>query len=124
MTAYASVDELESRWRTLSDAEKERASVLLDDAAVRIDIYAPLGETPTEQAVAIRKIVSCNMVQRSMAAGEGPGVTQGSETAGPFSASWTFANPTGDMYLSRSDRALLGGGRARAGSVSMLGPTP
>lgn len=124
MTAYATVTELESRWRTLTDAEIVRATALLEDAATRIDIYAPLGEIPTEQDIAIRKIVSCNMVQRSMAAGEGPGLTQGSETAGPFSASWTFANPTGDMYLSRSDRALLGGGRARAGSVSMLGPTP
>ena len=89
---YAEVSDLEARWRTLTEAERARAASLLADAALRIDVHAPLGAESTVQELQARLVVSCNMVQRSMAAGDGPGLTQGSETAGPFSASWTSSS--------------------------------
>jgi hypothetical protein len=118
MAAYATVDDLVARWRPLSTEEQARAGVLLDDAAVRIDATVATSDPATEQELAARLIVSCDMVKRAMSAG-GIGVTSQQETMGPFSTSQQFANPTGDLYLSKSDRKLLGRGRQRAGIVDL-----
>ena len=57
--AYATVGELESRWRPLAASEAERASVLLEDAAVILSEYGGAGSD-------VLRIVSCNMVRRAM----------------------------------------------------------
>lgn len=119
--AYAEVKDLVAGWRPLTPDEASRAATLLGRAAVEIDRVAPVPEGPTAQELQERLIVSCRMVQRAMAAGVGPAVTQESQTRGPFSGQVTYANPTGDVYLTKADRALLGVGGQRAGSVSMLG---
>lgn len=124
--AYATVADLESRWRTLSSDEKTRAAVLIDDAAVRLDAMCAPSEPITGQEAAARKIVSCEMVKRAMATPGGIdniGVTQFSETTGPFTDQRTFANPTGDLYLTKADKALLGCGRQVAFTVPMTGVT-
>lgn len=124
--AYATVEELEARWRTLTTAEKARAGTLLDDAAVRLDVTCAPSDPVTDQEAAARKIVSCEMVKRAMASPGGidnVGVTQYSETTGPFTDQRTFANPTGDLYLTKADKALLGCGRQVAFTVSMIGGT-
>lgn len=118
---YATVTDLEARWRPLSTAEKDRASVLLEDAATRIDAAAPLGDDPAPIELSMREMISCEMVKRAMASGTGQAVTQESQTAGPFNAQWTFSNPTGDLYLLRAERQLLGVVVQRAGNVSLLG---
>lgn len=118
--AYATVTDLEGRWRPLSDAEKARAGVLLTDAAIEIDVRAPLDAEPTAAETAVRLVVSCRMVKRAMAStvGDAP-VTQAAQTAGPFTMSQTYANPMGDLYLTKADLRLLGVGRQRAFTVSM-----
>ena len=119
--AYATVEDLEARWRPLSAAEKIRASALLEDAAGDIDACSPLPDPVTTEATQARKVVSCEMVKRAMAAGVGVAVSQESQTRGPFNASVTYANPTGDLYLTKADKKRLGCGGPRAGNVSMLG---
>lgn len=121
--AYATVDDLEARWRTLTDTEKTRAGVLLGDAQVRLDAECPPSAPPTEAELEARKIVSCEMVKRSMLNSEaaaGVGSTQA--TAGPFSQSFNYTNPTGDLYLTKGDRKLLGCGRARAFTIDTAPP--
>lgn len=113
--AYAEVDDLEARWRTLTTAEKSRAGTLLDDAAVRLDVECPPSDPPTESELAVRKIVSCEMVKRAIGTPvDGPLIEGFQETTGPFSESGKFINPTGDVYLSKNDRKLLGCGGQRA----------
>lgn len=69
--------------------------------------------------------VVCAMVARSTPGDTAAGVGAVQETAGPFSRSLTFANPTGDLYLTAAELRLLGGGRVqRAGSVDLLPPVP
>ncbi|MTE24831.1 Gp19/Gp15/Gp42 family protein [Microbacterium sp. ZXX196] len=120
--AYADVSDLVARWRPLSAEETSRAEVLLDDAAVRLDAVCPVSDPPTDQELSARLIVSCEMVKRAMLAGSSgvpAGVTSFQQGAGPYQETQQFANPTGDLYLSKSDKALLQCGRQRAFTVPL-----
>lgn len=117
---YATVDDLAARWRPLTDDESVRAAVLLEDAAVRLDAACPPSVPPTEQELSARKIVSCEMVKRAMAVsggGEGVGVTSLQMGAGPYQETRQFANPTGDLYLAKGDKLLLGCGKSQAFTI-------
>lgn len=122
--AYATIEDLEARWRQLADSEQARASILLEDAASRIDVAAPPAGPLTEPERRVRLIVSCDMVKRAMQAPDAAGVEQTTQTAGSFSTQMTFANPAGDLYLSRADLRLLGVLRQKAGNVSLRGRVP
>jgi len=119
---FALPADLEARWRTLATAETERATVLLTDASQKIldedrrNILATL-TTPTPTLVRI----VCAMVQRAMSSGtiDSAPVTQQSWGAGPFNASSTYANPMGDLYLTKSERRELRFSRQVAGGVDM-----
>jgi hypothetical protein len=94
--------------RTMSESETSLCSTLLDDAAALIDSY------DTSATDDVKKIVSCRMVVRALGDGQTSGVpigaTQGSMSALGYSQSWTMGSggATGDLYLSKSDRQLLG----------------
>lgn len=116
--AYATVADLAARWRPLSIAERDRATVLLADASVYVDTECPPADPLTDADA--RKIVVVNMVKRAMLTPvDQVPVTSQQETTGPFSQSLSFANPTGDMYMSKSDRKLLGCGRQAAFSIDL-----
>ena len=117
-TTYATVEDIEARMtRDLTADEKAVAAVLLQDAAVLIDAAAA-GAT-----AAAKETVSCRMVIRALGDGTTGGVpmgaTQGSMSALGYSQSWTIGSggSTGELYLSRLERQLLGAGN-RAGSYS------
>lgn len=116
--AFATVSDLEARWRDLSDAEEAQASVLLDDAAAYLQALVEV-DTDDEVQAANLKMVSCNMVKRAMSssASDAFGVTNATATMGPFSQQVAYANPSGDMYVSKSERAILGIGTATIGSI-------
>ena len=124
--AYADVSDLEARWRTLSSEEIARAEVLLEDAAVRLDALCATSVPATPQELAARLIVSCEMVKRAMASGDtgGVGVTSVQQGAGPYQQTMQFTNPTGDLYLTKADKVLLGCGNQEAFTVSMRAPLP
>lgn len=118
---YASVADLEARWRPLDPGEKARAEVLLRDASVRVRAAFPtVDERVGAQTLDpdIPLIVVCEMVKRAMLApvDQAP-MTQIQQTAGPFSQGGTFTNPTGDLYMTKGERRLLGAGAARAFSI-------
>lgn len=115
---YATVPDVEGVWRSLSDAEKVLASNLLEVAEVKIDAECPPADPLTDEAQ--RRVVSMEMVKRAMLAGaDSPPIENTAMTAGPFNRSVTYANPMGDLYLTKADRKLLGIGRQRAFTVSM-----
>lgn len=101
--AYANVNDIQARWRELTADEAARANALLEDAAILIDAHG----TPNEDAA---RVVSCNMVIRAMSASglDAYGVSQSSMTAGPYTQSWTYSNPSGDMYLTKAEKKMLG----------------
>ena len=126
-TTYASVNDIEARMlRDLTTDEEAVAGVLLQDAAVLIDSAA------AQASADAKKVVSCRMVIRALGDGSTAGVplgaTQGSQSALGYSQSWTIGSGggAGELYLSKTDRQLLGVGRS-IGSyspVQELVPTP
>lgn len=115
--AYATVADVQARMtRTMSAGEQTMCATLLDDAAIIIDAF---NASATADA---KKIVSCRMVIRQMGDGDDAGVpigaTQGSMSGLGYSQSWTLSNgSTGEMYLSKMDKQLLGYGN-KIGSYS------
>lgn len=109
--AYADVSDLEVRWRTLDESETARAEALLDDASAMLDAYVTVDDTD-EQQLKLLKIVVCNMVERAMSTASDDevdlyGVTQQSMTAVGFTRQLSYANPTGDLYITKAERKLL-----------------
>lgn len=116
--AFALVSDIESRWRDLSTDEETRATVLIDDASAMLESLVTVDETDTKQA-ALLKTVCCSMVIRSMSATQSDvfGVSQATMTAGPYTQSQTYSNPTGDMYLTKLEKRLLGITSGYIGSI-------
>ena len=114
--AFATYEDIEARWRPLTADEQDRATELLDDAAVVLSRLVTVDVSDMSQADAL-KLVSCNMVIRSMVAASSSafGVDELQATMGPFGQTAHFANPNGDMYLTKLDKRLLGvtGGKGR-----------
>lgn len=129
MAAYATVEDVQNRMLyTMSEDQEAVCSVLLEDAAVLIDAAAPSASADA------KKVVSCRMVVRAIGdGGEGSGTvpmgaTQGSMSALGYSQSWTLGSngSTGELYLGKTERLLLGLGN-KVGSyspVQELAPQP
>lgn len=108
--AYATVQDVQARMtRTMSNAEQTVCSTLLDDAAVLIDAYRSAAGTDA------KKVVSCRVVIRAMGDGTDMapmGASQGSMSGLGYSQSWTMGSggSVGELYLSKTDKQLLGAG--------------
>jgi hypothetical protein len=95
--------------KLMTDAQMTVCDALLEDAAVLIDALA--SDAPSDA----KKTVSCSMVIRALGS-QGDmavpaGATQGSASALGYSQSWTFSNgATGELYLSRTEKRMLGVG--------------
>lgn len=104
--AYATIEDLQARMeKNLNEAERKVAENLLDDAAVIIDAAAPSAQPEAKQLVSIR------MVIRAIGSDDIPiGATQGGISALGYSQNWTFggAGSTGELYLGRLEKNLLG----------------
>ena len=110
--AYATYEDVQARInRTLSESEQAVCTTLLDDAAIIIDSFN------SEATEDIKKIVSCRMVIRAIGDGESGGIpvgaNQGSMSGLGYSQSWTItAGSTGELYLAKLEKQLLGKGNA------------
>lgn len=108
--AYATIEDLEARYGAIEDEGlRARASVLLDDAATMLAGRVRVDPCDQQQAAALL-IVSCSMVNRAVSAmdADDVGLSEATYTMGPFSQTATFANPNGDLYLTSSERSMLG----------------
>ena len=107
---FATVDDLQDGWRVLDDAEQRRAAKLIEYASDLIRTY-PGWRTASTTTL---ERICCSVVRRAMEAdmnGTPAGANSMTETAGPFSNTFGFANPSGD--------AQLKGRKARAASLDM-----
>lgn len=120
MASYATVENVAAGFRTLSDDEKTAATALLSDAGIIIDAYNKNASTDA------KTLVSCRMVRRVLGDGSDVsgfpiGSTQGSISALGYSQSWqTTTGATGELYLSKLDKKLLGVGNS-VGASNPLG---
>nr|DAI72332.1 MAG TPA: hypothetical protein [Caudoviricetes sp.] len=118
--SYATTQDVEAGFRTLSEDEQAKCTALLEEAALIIDSY---NKDAQEDA---KKVVSCRMVRRQLYDGDSGGVTypmgatQGTASAMGYSQSWTMGGgSSGELYLSKLEKKLLGVGD-RIGSRSPL----
>lgn len=107
MTAepFAKVADLEQAWRQLDQTEQARAERLLAAASRKIRLQCPSWRSAETAEPGVCKDICCAMVKRAMLADESnpEGWSQGTRTTGPFTDSWTYANPNGDLYLTGSE---------------------
>lgn len=113
MAAYATVDDLANRWRELTADEQTRAETMLEDAAVvlraALSHHAIEIDPDDEDQARLLTYISCSMVQRALSVSDDlMGVKQYTQTAGSYSGSYTYANSTGDIYLTTSELKWLG----------------
>lgn len=115
--AYATVNDVQARIaKTLTEAEQTLCGNQLDDAAVIIDAYKASASADA------KKVVSCRMVIRTLNVDSDIpiGATQGSLSGLGYSQSWTIGSgSSGELYLSKTDKQLLGSGN-NIGSHSPL----
>jgi hypothetical protein len=111
---FATIEDLQLRWRPLLESEKPKAEVLLMDASDQLRTLFPDLTKRIEKGktkLGLVKSVVCAMVRRAMNEVDQPyggGVSQFSQSAGPFSESYHFSNPDGDMFIRKSEREKLG----------------
>jgi hypothetical protein len=122
---FATVDDLVAFWRPLSVAEKSRAEALLvaASAVVRSEVDR-VDERIADGCldVQIPRWVVCQMTRRVMTSGtDQPAVSQQQGSIGSVSAGFTFANPTGDLYIAKTELRMLGALRQRAATHPMYG---
>jgi len=114
--AFATYQDIEARWRTLTADEQAVATTLLDDASNVLESLVEIDESDEKQAANLKQ-VCCSMVIRSMVASASSafGVDELSATMGPFGRTMHYSNPNGDIYLTKFEKRLLGisGGRGR-----------
>lgn len=115
--AYADVSDIETRLgRTFTADETANVQALLDGASAVLNKLVILDDT-TEQN-ALLKFVCTNMVSRTLSNGlDVLGASQASMTAGPYTQSFSFATPSGDMYLTKLEKRLLGITAGYIGSI-------
>lgn len=109
--AYATVSDVQARMvRTLSETEQGICTNLLDDAAVMIDNYN------ADATADNKKLVSIRMVIRALNADSDIpiGATQGTMSALGYSQSWTMGtnSSTGELYIGKTEKEMLGVGNA------------
>lgn len=101
--AFATVKDLESRWRILSEDEKPIAKTLLDDAEVFIRSVSDV-DALGDDADAILKLVSCRLVRRAMSRnGDAYNVNNGE-----IDPMWTPTTAVGDWWLRADEKKMLG----------------
>jgi len=112
--AYATIADLKAIWPGFPAGQEGTAAALLQDAAVRIDAYAPPPAPPVEltaSQLATRKTVAREMVKWVMtsdqAAAGAPDVTAKTRSMGPFSESWTYDRPGRTLMLTEEHKRML-----------------
>ncbi|KAA8831467.1 hypothetical protein EMO89_01660 [Bifidobacterium tissieri] len=115
---FATVTDLENRWHTLTGPERVRAGVLLEDASDKIMTDCPHW---TEASEATLRRITCAMVKRAMSSPDyaGADLTGLNQTVGSVSVGLTYANPSGDLYLTKAEKRSLGEGVQRMWSIDM-----
>lgn len=125
LTAFATVEDLEARWRDLDTTDEERAEALLLDASnylrqIAINNNKNLDDLIAEDSTGIYaanvKMVVTNAVQREMTTPTdmAPDATNWTQSATPYSQSMSFGNGNaGTIYFKLKELELLG-----LGSVS------
>ncbi len=120
MGPFATLEDYEARFGSVPVPEQPMVEQRLSDAsAMMATLMASSGvdyegaKPPLSDALVF---VCCNIAHRTVqASADAYGVTQYSQGAGGYNESFTYANPTGDMYMTKPEKRMLGIGKSRIG---------
>ena len=126
---YATVQDVQTLWRTLTAAEQARAEALIpvicsslrqEAAKVHKDLDALVADDPDFAVVA--KSVTVDVVARTlMTSTNQEPVSQFSESALGYTVSGTYLVPGGGLFIKKSELARLGLRRQQIGVIDFYG---
>lgn len=118
---YATVDDMTTLWRPMTEAEQARAGPLLEVISASLDVEArKVGKdlpalVASDSALAlVAKSVAVDVTARAL-------MTQLTQAAGGYSASGSFLVPGGGLFIKKSELARLGLHRQRMGVIELYG---
>lgn len=125
LTPFATTNDLEARWRSLTPSETTQAATLLGDASTMLrsaspDVDSRLAAVPPTLDAGIPLMIVCSMVKRAMLAAGTDGVGSTYQTVGPFANQVTYSNPLGNLYLTKAELKMLGVSGARAFTIDTM----
>lgn len=124
---YATVSDLSTYWRTISESEQDRANDLLSLASSRLRLIALSSDIDLDEKAAdsedyadALKWVVMEATKRAMSTPvDVPPVDSYSQAAGPYSENYKFTNPSGDLWFKKAELKTLGiSGVQRAASIT------
>ena len=128
---FATVADVNELYRELTEAEEDRATALLPVVSDRLryeaqkvgmDLDAQIAASDVlanvARSVTVDIVARILMTPTQSAGGFGP-MTQISQSAGGYSASGTFLNPGGGLFIKNSELAALGIRRQRYGGLGI-----
>ena len=129
MVNYATIDDIETLWRSMSSEEEERAEALIPIVSSSLRVAAKKVGKNLDQLVAadedlaeVAKSVTVDVVARTlMTSTKQEPMTQYAEAAGGYSVSGSFLVPGGGLFIKNSELARLGLRRQRYGVLDFYG---
>lgn len=109
MDSFADIESLANKY-TLNDEQAKVAQVYLDDATLTItELLAQRGKSPEDIEPDILEMVTRDAAYRALSSiSSGRDVSQYTQSAIGYSETFTFANTSGDIYLTKKEKKLLG----------------
>lgn len=123
MSAYATIEDVNTLWRTMSAEETERATQLLEIISDSLRVEADkVGKDldamieASEPLASVARSVTVDVVARTLLTStEGEPMTQRTESALGYSLSGTYLVPGGGLFIKKSELARLGLRRQKYG---------
>ena len=129
MTTFATVEDLETLWRSLKSYERKRAEALLSIVSdslreeakkVSKDLNKMVDESPSYSSVV--KSVTVDVVARTlMTSTDQEPMTQMAESAMGYSFSGSYLVPGGGLFIKDSELKRLGLKKQRYGVIELYG---
>lgn len=114
---FATLAELKARWPDFPVGADAHATILLEDASQFILDTVPSAGLASAST---RRRIVCSVVRRAIPSQDGmDGMESIQESTGPFSQTFKPVNPSGDFYLTKSEKQALGFGVQRAFGVQI-----
>lgn len=113
---FATADDLAKTWHAFTNEESVRVNALMDTASVIVMAWAGWWQLIPADVLCV---VVCDMVKRSLLNEDMGGITQSTQTANGFTEALTYANPSGDLYLSSLNKQMLRAYLPRMWSIDM-----
>ena len=127
MANYATVEDIEQIWRSMTEAEKMRSEALIpvvcDSLRIEADKVGKDLDKMIEESEAlatVAKSVTVDVVARTlMTSTNAEPTTQFSESALGYSVSGTYLVPGGGLFIKRTELARLGLRRQKVAMVEL-----